>query len=356
MHCCVVGLLLLLLDLHWRPWRPSAPPCFSCLCAADSPVHSRVLLCTWQVGLGLSSLCYTTVIPCPWGTCRTCLPTGALLRSRICWTRVKSRCVWFVLLFSLSHLYDLCLPLPVWFRPTCLVCLSAAFAGHLQKWIKDSSVDVDRIRSGPITLRDCFKRFAEREQLSEANTWYCSKCKEHRRAFKKMELWSPPEILIVHLKRFQYAVGQYFIHTSKVEDVVDFPLDGFDVSEFVAGSTPGAPAPIYDLFAVRYAQCPELTSAFRARHSCPLPLLPSSSHAAGTFSLFRSLHVCRVLCAGCSSCSNHMGGMGGGHYTAYARNFGTGGWFNLDDSYVTPGDPSYVVSKMAYVLFYRRRK
>ncbi len=51
-----------------------------------------------------------------------------------------------------------------------------------------------------------------------------------------------------------------------------------------------------------------------------------------------------------------MGGMGGGHYTAFARNFRTGGWYNLDDSYVGPVDPSQIVSKMAYVLFYRRRK
>jgi ubiquitin carboxyl-terminal hydrolase 4/11/15 len=47
--------------------------------------------------------------------------------------------------------------------------------------------------------------------------------------------------------------------------------------------------------------------------------------------------------------------MGGGHYTAYAKNFKNGRWYDFNDSYVSPADPSRVVSRQAYVLFYRRR-
>jgi ubiquitin carboxyl-terminal hydrolase 4/11/15 len=30
--------------------------------------------------------------------------------------------------------------------------------------------------------------------------------------------------------------------------------------------------------------------------------------------------------------SNHSGGMGGGHYTAYVKNFKNGKWYNMNDS------------------------
>lgn len=53
---------------------------------------------------------------------------------------------------------------------------------------------------------------------------------------------------------------------------------------------------------------------------------------------------------------NHSGGLGGGHYTAYAKNFESGRWYDFNDSSVSPlSDPSRVVSPTAYVLFYRRR-
>ena len=49
------------------------------------------------------------------------------------------------------------------------------------------------------------------------------------------------------------------------------------------------------------------------------------------------------------------GGLGGGHYTAYAKNLKNGQWYNLDDSSVSVVHPTQVVTEAAYVLFYRRR-
>lgn len=62
------------------------------------------------------------------------------------------------------------------------------------------------------------------EQLSPSDMWRCPTCKDTVRAFKRMQvpqprccrrrgamcdmcpqLWSLPEVLIVHLKRFQYT-------------------------------------------------------------------------------------------------------------------------------------------------------
>ena len=53
---------------------------------------------------------------------------------------------------------------------------------------------------------------------------------------------------------------------------------------------------------------------------------------------------------------NHSGGLGGGHYTAYGKNFSNGKWYDFNDSSVSPvSSPAQVVSSLGYVLFYRRR-
>jgi hypothetical protein len=49
-----------------------------------------------------------------------------------------------------------------------------------------------------------------------------------------------------------------------------------------------------------------------------------------------------------------MGGMGGGHYTAYAKNSTTGDWYLFDDRSVTKASMSRLVSSSAYLLFYER--
>ncbi len=52
--------------------------------------------------------------------------------------------------------------------------------------------------------------------------------------------------------------------------------------------------------------------------------------------------------------SNHSGGMGGGHYTAYVKNFKDGKWYNMNDSSCSEarGPKENMVSGRSYVLFY----
>jgi len=103
---------------------------------------------------------------------------------------------------------------------------------------------------------------------------------------------------VVHLKRFQ-SINRYW--REKLGTTVSFPITGLDLSDWVVqkDETP----PIYDLYAV----------------------------------------------------SNHMGGLHGGHYTAYAKNFLDGKWYCFDDSNAYSVSESQVVSSSAYVLFYRKR-
>lgn len=50
--------------------------------------------------------------------------------------------------------------------------------------------------------------------------------------------------------------------------------------------------------------------------------------------------------------SNHYGSLGGGHYTAYAKNDGS--WYSFNDSSVHKSSPGEVVSREGYLLFYLR--
>ncbi|KAI4722100.1 cysteine proteinase [Aureobasidium sp. EXF-10727] len=149
-----------------------------------------------------------------------------------------------------------------------------------------------------ITLDDCFTETGKTEVLSEDNAWYCGRCKELRRASKTLELWTVPDILVVHLKRFS---GERF-RRDKVDVLVDFPIEGLDLTKRIGCKEEGKEY-IYDLFAV----------------------------------------------------DNHYGGLGGGHYTAYAKNFYDGNWYDYNDSSVSRQNASGVVSTAAYLLFYRRR-
>lgn len=124
-----------------------------------------------------------------------------------------------------------------------------------------------------ITLDECLDEFEKAEVLSEQDMWYCPRCKEHRRASKKFDLWKTPDILIVHLKRFSNAGWR----RDKLDVLVDFPIEGLDLHKRVLCQETGKEE-IYDLIAV----------------------------------------------------DDHFGGLGGGHYTAYGRNFVDGQWYNYN--------------------------
>ena len=47
--------------------------------------------------------------------------------------------------------------------------------------------------------------FLQPEQLDAEDSWYCGRCKQHVQADKKLDLWSLPDVLVVHLKRFSYS-------------------------------------------------------------------------------------------------------------------------------------------------------
>lgn len=90
---------------------------------------------------------------------------------------------------------------------------------------------------------------------------YCPRCKEHRQATKKLDLWMLPDVLVFHLKRFSYS--RYL--KNKLDTFVNFPIHNLDLSKYMKSND--GESYVYELYAI----------------------------------------------------SNHYGGLGGGHYTAYAK-------------------------------------
>uniref|UniRef100_A0A9J8CMM4 ubiquitinyl hydrolase 1 n=1 Tax=Cyprinus carpio carpio TaxID=630221 RepID=A0A9J8CMM4_CYPCA len=87
-----------------------------------------------------------------------------------------------------------------------------------------------RAQAEPISLDSCLKAFTSEEELGEDELYYCSKCKTHRLATKKLDLWRLPPVLIVHLKRFQFVNGRWI----KSQKIVKFPRESFDPCAFLA--------------------------------------------------------------------------------------------------------------------------
>uniref|UniRef100_A0AAQ4RUR0 Ubiquitin carboxyl-terminal hydrolase n=1 Tax=Gasterosteus aculeatus aculeatus TaxID=481459 RepID=A0AAQ4RUR0_GASAC len=87
-----------------------------------------------------------------------------------------------------------------------------------------------RAQAEPISLDSCLKAFTSEEELGEDELYYCSKCKTHRLATKKLDLWRLPPMLIVHLKRFQFVNGRWI----KSQKIVKFQRENFDPSAFLA--------------------------------------------------------------------------------------------------------------------------
>ena len=64
-------------------------------------------------------------------------------------------------------------------------------------FIDDESVESSRRQqTEPIGLDTCLKAFTKEEELGEDELYYCSKCKKHRLAAKKLEIWRLPPILV----------------------------------------------------------------------------------------------------------------------------------------------------------------
>ena len=142
-----------------------------------------------------------------------------------------------------------------------------------------------------VDLAKCFESFSQEETLDKKNTWLCPSCKKQVQAKKSIKIKRCPQILIIHLKRFNQ------FSASKNSTSVNYE-ETLNMKDVIPGSTNQK----YKLISVIY----------------------------------------------------HFGNIFGGHYTAAALDKMTNQWYYYDDSSVSPIMPAKVISGNAYVLFYQR--
>ncbi|KAK4797362.1 hypothetical protein SAY86_029688 [Trapa natans] len=164
--------------------------------------------------------------------------------------------------------------------------------------VHKSGFTLKKTKQEAISLFSCLDAFLREEPLGPDDMWYCPSCKEHRQASKKLDLWKLPEILVVHLKRFSYS--RFF--KNKLDTFVNFPVQNLDLTKYVKAND--GEKYTYELYAI----------------------------------------------------SNHYGGLGGGHYTAYAKLVDENRWYHFDDSHVSPVSETDIRTTAAYLLFYQRVK
>ncbi|XP_015734999.2 ubiquitin carboxyl-terminal hydrolase 43 isoform X2 [Coturnix japonica] len=160
------------------------------------------------------------------------------------------------------------------------------------------------------TLDECFQLYTKEEQLAPDDAWRCPHCRVPQQGTVQLRLWTLPDILIIHLKRFRQVAQR----RHKLSTLVRFPLRGLDMAPHLA---PGGGRWQHPL---------------RPPRSCP----PDA--------LYDLYAVC-----------NHHGSMQGGHYTAYCCNSMDGRWYSYDDSTVEGVREDEVSTRSAYILFYQRR-
>ncbi|NXK17270.1 UBP31 hydrolase, partial [Arenaria interpres] len=176
------------------------------------------------------------------------------------------------------------------------------------------------------TLSQCFQLYTKEEQLAPDDAWRCPHCKQLQQGSITLSLWTLPDVLIIHLKRFRQEGDRRM----KLQNMVKFPLSGLDMTPHVVK---------------------------RSQSSWSLP-----SHWSPwrrPYGLGRDpedyIYDLYAVC-------NHHGTMQGGHYTGkyhvmlpYCKNSVDGQWYCFDDSDVQQLSETEVCKQTAYILFYQRR-
>ncbi|XP_027894874.1 ubiquitin carboxyl-terminal hydrolase 31-like [Xiphophorus couchianus] len=169
------------------------------------------------------------------------------------------------------------------------------------------------------SLAQCLQLYTKEEQLAPDDAWRCPHCKQLQQGSIKLSLWTLPDILILHLKRFRQDGDRRV----KMQNMVKFPLTGMDMA-------------------------PHMVKRSQSSWSLPSHWSPWRRPYGMGRDPEDYLYDLYAVC-------NHHGTMQGGHYTAYCKNSIDGQWYCFDDSDVHPISEDDVCKQTGYILFYQRR-
>lgn len=234
------------------------------------------------------------------------------------------------------------------------VCSGGASMGPRILQIKDHPLFSETIASGaalaskPVSLDDCFTAFTKPETLDGGNAWKCPSCSVEREATKTISIWTLPNVLVIHLKRFTETI----YNRQKLNNLIQYPVHQLDLAPYLAKRPEGCHDdrdPFRSSTPHSDASEDENDGNENSGEISDKSGKVDSSHSFADASLeFSTKYELFAI-------SNHYGGLGGGHYTAMTRNFVNGVWYEFDDAQAHKiTNEKELVNPSAYVLFYRR--
>lgn len=239
-----------------------------------------------------------------------------------------------------------------------------------------------------ITLADCLQSYSC-DELFDENSWYCGVCKAHRQGTMKAYFYKLPDILVIHIKRFNMSARW----REKIRTKVIFPIDGLDMAQYTIDGngerdTSVDSSSLYDLYAVINhiggMSGGHYNAAVRyyghARDSASLASPPQSvkpradddeKSASGTEETattanesktdYRSslappnTKKIRGIFSCVSAVPTNVAQADLTEEDLFRAKSHVGQWFLIDDDSSVPIEEASVVTANAYVLFYRRR-
>lgn len=162
-----------------------------------------------------------------------------------------------------------------------------------------------------VTLSQCFDEFCAPEILDGEDRWFCPRCKAHEKSSKTLRISRLPQVLIIHLKRFQLGS-----HITKLNTFVEYP---------------------HEVNLDKY--WPRVQSREEMEKLVKLPM--RNQMTPFNYKLFGVV--------------DHFGNLTTGHYTSYIYKGEKSKWCYFDDTKIYRNvDIKRVVNGDAYVLFYSR--
>jgi ubiquitin carboxyl-terminal hydrolase 31 len=238
--------------------------------------------------------------------------------------------------------------------------------------------------------------------LGDGDAWFCPQCKRKQEVVKRMGLWSLPDVLILHLKRFRQMANSNA--SNKLSTLVEFPLENCDMSPFVtksnnsnSNSESANTKNNVDIVVVENNAAnivnnseqnnssskdlisnnkvvetitPAITEISSNNNSTTntvwtnvlstfkkdkqQPTIESIQHQPPNKAALQTTNECFVYDL-YAVCNHHGDDLQGGHYTATCRNPTDGQWYSFDDIHTSKVEENEVVSQDAYILFYQRQ-
>jgi len=219
---------------------------------------------------------------------------------------------------------------------------------------------------GGVQLGVCLDEFCKEQHLPETDSWRCPHCKDIREGKQHMILWRLPDILVFHLKRFNCSARW----REKITTKVNFPLTGLNMSEWCDQESPflegSEESYVYDLTGVvnHYGGMTGghyvATCKATACSSGGSEEVAYEFNGAGIRQIDTEEETTQSVWKGLGRSKDKDAANASSKAANAAARFVAESseplWLQFDDDLVDPIPPKQVVSEMAYVLFYRRRR